>query len=99
MEGILILTGFIGFVMAVVGFAMIASELAIDSFSELLLSLFSRTNHHFFELANQHIRQGWPHTKFTAFLFYGGISIFSLSVAGFWLIPAFLEFIQTRNGR
>lgn len=65
-----------GVVMAIVGFALIIPELAIDSPTELLWSLLGPGRSNFFALIDTHIREGWPETKPAAVLFYGGLERF-----------------------
>ena len=81
MNTALILCGFVGFVMLMVGLAMIVPELAIDSPLELLISLVSRrAERGFFWLVHAHIQEGWPETKVAAFFYYGGLIFIILFV-------------------
>jgi len=75
----------VGVAMAIVGFALIIPELAIDSPTELLLSLLGSGRGNFFGLIDTHIREGWPETKLAAVLFYGGLITMVLAGIGFWI--------------
>jgi hypothetical protein len=73
----LILCGFVGFVMLVVGQAMIVPELAIDSQLDLLVCL---AKGGLFSLVHDFIQEGWPETRVAAFFYYGGLIFIILFV-------------------
>ena len=85
-----ILSATVGLVLLIAALARIVPELILDSPGELFLSLFSRRSN-FFALISSYIREGWPHTKFDALLFYGGQSMLILAAVGYWVVPELLE--------
>jgi uncharacterized membrane protein len=92
MNTALLLCGFVGFVMLVVGLAMIVPELAIDSPLDLLISLVSRrADHSFFWLVHAHIQEGWPETRVAAFFYYGGLVFIGVAGLVFGLREYFSE--------
>ncbi len=62
-----------GLAMFVVAVAQLLPEIGVENPMELLESLFGwdREND-VFNLIQQHIREGWPHTKPLAIMFHGG---------------------------
>ena len=92
MDTALILCGFVGFVMLVVGLAMIVPELTIDSPLELLISFVRPiAGSSFWSLVHAHIQEGWPETKAAAFFYYGGLIFIGMAGLVFGLRELFAE--------
>ena len=98
MDTALIMGAFVGFVMLVVGLAVIIPELAIDSPLELLCSFITNSwDRNFFSLVHTHIREGWPETRIAAVLYYGGLSLLASAALAYWLQPYFAQLVFTPN--
>ncbi len=96
MNSIVILLSVVGFFIVVVALGLLLPQLAIDSPWELFLSLigWNRTGN-FLELAHEHIRAEWPHTKGIAILLYGGLILLVGPALVCWIIPDLIKEIRS----